>query len=113
VQAISFVRAQMTGVWLSKNEADGEAHFDLARIQMAIEHLTTMMTQWETFFAFHGINPLRITYEAINRDVDQVLGSIADYLEVAVPATEFRKRRDTVQRDGVSQEWRRKFLAES
>lgn len=110
-QAISFVRAQMTGAWLAKNEADGEAHFDFARINAAIEHLTTMMTQWETFFALHGIKPLRLTYEAINRDVDEVLATIADYLGVPLPPTEFRKRRDTVQRDGTSQDWRRKFLA--
>jgi LPS sulfotransferase NodH len=111
-QAVSFVRAQMTGAWLSKNESDGEAHFDAARIQAAIEHLTTMMTQWETFFALHGIKPLRITYEAINRDVDRVLATIADHLEVPLPPTGFRKRRDTVQRDGVSREWRERFLAE-
>jgi LPS sulfotransferase NodH len=113
-QAISFVRAQMTGVWLSKNEADGEAKFDFDRIRTTITDLSTMMTQWETFFAFHGIQPLRITYEAINRNVDDVVAAIADYLGVSLKApTNFRARRETVQRDGISQAWRQKFLAQA
>jgi LPS sulfotransferase NodH len=114
MQAISFVRAQMTGVWISKNQADAEAKFDFARIHATVDDLSAMMTQWETFFALHGIQPLRLTYERINRNVDDVIAEIADYLGVPLKEpTRFRERRDTVQRDSINQDWRRQFLMQA
>jgi LPS sulfotransferase NodH len=114
MQAISFVRAQMTGVWIAKNETAGAAHFDFARLHDTVGYLTRMMTQWETFFALNGITPLRIRYEAIDRDVDAVVARVAQHLGVALPApTQFRERRQTLQRDAVNEEWRARFIAQA
>ena len=111
MQAISFVRAQMTGVWISKNEPHAEPRFDFDRIHATVGQLSEMMTQWETLFAAHGIQPLRVSYEAINSDVDAVIARIADYLGIRLGGpTSFKERRDTLQRDAINQEWRARFL---
>jgi len=113
MQAISFVRAQMTGVWISKNKADAEPRFDFQRIHATVAQLSDMMTQWETFFALHDIQPLRVSYEAINSDVDAVVAEIADFMQIKLPGpTRFRERRDTLQRDAMNDVWRERFLAQ-
>ncbi len=109
-QAISFARASITGAWLSKNEA-APAEFSFDTIHGAVRHISHMMSQWETFFALHGIDPLRITYEEIDRDVDSVVARVADHLGIALPGpTQFKKLRDTVQRDLINEAWRKQFL---
>ncbi len=109
-QAISFARATITGAWLSKNEAD-PAEFSFDAIHGAVRHISHMMSQWEIFFALHGITPLRVTYEDVDRDVDAVVARVADHLGVQLPGpTHFRKARDTVQRDALNESWRKQFL---
>jgi trehalose 2-sulfotransferase len=109
-QAISFARASITGAWLSKNEA-APAEFSFEAIHGAVRHISHMMGQWETFFALHGIRPLRITYEEIDRDVDGVIARVSEHLGVALPEpTRFNKARDTVQRDAINDAWRKRFL---
>ena len=77
-QAISYARARMTGVWISKNDPVGAAEFSVEDIHAAVRHIRHTKSQGETVIAFPGITPLRVTYVPIVADVHGVVARNAD-----------------------------------
>ncbi|TAL02837.1 MAG: hypothetical protein EPO08_05905 [Rhodospirillaceae bacterium] len=110
MQAISLTKAQYTGSWSSQVDPIAVPQFSFGAIYGNILHLAEMMGRWESFFAYNGIAPLRITYERIDADIDAVLRDIASFLHVASPKPSARGAK-AHQRDDVSIAWRHQFQA--
>ena len=107
LQGISFYRAEQSGVWTSPSpRSPRPVKFDAVAIWEYVDALVRMMAQWERFFAYHDITPLRLTYERIEADPRAAVVRTAELLDVAMdPASvdpEVRVRR---QRDETSLEW--------
>jgi LPS sulfotransferase NodH len=110
MQAISLTKAQYTGAWTAATATRGPLPFNFDAIYRNVAHLTAMMGRWEAFFAWHGIAPLRLTYDAVDADIGAVMQKISRFLGVDLPAT-LRAEPKAHQRDSQSQVWRAQFLA--
>ena len=87
-QAISLIRAEQSGLW--HRAADGTERertappqtpiYDAARIAEALNELQNDDAAWAGFFSTRGINPLRLTYEALTanpkRAVTEILSAL-------------------------------------
>ena len=109
MQAISLTRAQMTGAWLAEAAPVRTPEFNFADIYRNVLHITEMMARWEYLFAFHGLTPLRITYEEIDAGIQTVIGRIAVHIDISAPMLPESPPRQ-LQRDDVSVAWKRQFL---
>lgn len=83
-QAISRLRAEQTGLW--HRHADGseserlappeEPHFDPGAIARLIEELGALDAEWGRWFRQQGIQPFRITYDALSENPQKVLSEV-------------------------------------
>jgi len=110
MQAISHTKAQFTGSWSSDVRPRTTPEFDFGAIYNNVLHLADMRSRWESFFAYHGITPLRVTYEQIDLDIDAVLSHISAFLGLPSPQRQPRVS-NKHQRDDTSTAWRERFLS--
>ncbi|WP_338721638.1 Stf0 family sulfotransferase [Devosia sp. XK-2] len=119
-QAISLVRAEQTGLW--HLNADGsvlegdverpEPVYDGDRIAAVLAELVSDDRAWDTFFASHGIEPLRLRYEEVTKAPQQTLAGIFARLGLdqkvalgmAVPTAKMA--------DATNRVWAERFAAE-
>ncbi|MEM1448356.1 MAG: Stf0 family sulfotransferase [Planctomycetota bacterium] len=114
-QAISFARALQTGAWTAAKEEQRTPRYDAAMIQSAMREILGEGEGWERLFRGYGIEPYRLSYEALVADMEGELAGVLDYLDVdpasvdlgavVERSTGYHRR----QRDGVSAEWRRRW----
>ena len=113
-QAVSWLRAEQTGVWFvggrgeigGGQDPDGsEPAFDrdaLTRIMRTIEEHNA---GWERWFEGHGIQPYRIRYEDLSADPAAVTHGILDHLGLALPAGRQIAPSHQRQADRLNEEW--------
>ncbi|MBV8687053.1 MAG: hypothetical protein JOZ90_06155 [Alphaproteobacteria bacterium] len=112
-QALSFARALQTGQYKASEPVAGEPRYDAALIADCLARLAYGQARWECWFARNGLAPLRLVYEEVAAQPQASVDAVARHLGVAEPvpidwaAVELR-----VQRDDLSEAWRRRFLAE-
>ncbi len=112
-QAISLVIAKQTGQWRSNARSHETPHYDARAIAAELAALARDGARWRTYFAQRGLQPLELTYEALSADPQAAAESVAALMSLGVPVTIDPARVDVaVQRDGVSREWRARFLAQ-
>ena len=91
-QAISRYISTETGYFHSVNTEqshtlDETVPLDLDKLTKHIDVLVDMQGDWERFFAYEGISPLRLRYEEIDSDPDAVIRHIATYCGLELPDT--------------------------
>lgn len=87
-QAVSYVKAQQTGLWhvapdgteLERLSAPQEPVYDSARLRACFETMTAYDHQWEAWFEQQGIEPLRLSYDALSDDPVGTLRRVLDRL---------------------------------
>ncbi|MDQ0503245.1 Stf0 family sulfotransferase [Xanthobacter agilis] len=84
-QSISLFIAQSTGYFHStsqqrKDQNAEEIHFDFDAIAARVVQFSEMQSNWERFFASEGIRPLRVTYEQLLSDPEDVVRRIGNYI---------------------------------
>lgn len=107
-QAISHRIALQTGVWMSGQKQTGNATFSFAKVAESLKLILQERDNWERFFAYTGIVPYRLTYEALLQNVDGEMRALCDHLGIAWSLNESLAPR--VQRGELNIEWREKFL---
>jgi len=114
-QAISYVRAEQTGVWNQHDPVQGKQEFNLEAIQQAIKLILRQKNRWEMYFSVNDIAPLRLYYEDIHEDILPSLCRIGDALRVRIPDTVAQQQLQAIdpQRDHITADWRESFLARS
>ncbi|NJC07837.1 Stf0 family sulfotransferase [Polymorphobacter fuscus] len=111
-QAVSFWRAKMTGRWqVYATEAEPEPEYDFLAIRNALHEIELGDRLWDDFFARAGIEPLRVTYEALVADLPGGLSELLSALGLPaeVPAERVGLRR---QRDSYSKALQERFLGD-
>jgi len=112
-QALSNVRAAQTNSYRAHVPATGPVEYDSKRIARQLQLIAQGQARWQLFFARNGIQPLRLTYEDIVAAPQAAVDAIARLvgIEAATPI-DAASVTLTVQRDALTEEWRRKFLAD-
>jgi LPS sulfotransferase NodH len=114
-QGISFYRALATERWRSTDpgsRADADVPFDFQAIDALIATSIQDERSWRQFFEQHGINPLAIEYENLDRAPETIVRQILAFLglkvtSVALP-TDWRHQR---QADDLTEAWVRQYQA--
>lgn len=108
-QAISWARAVQTEQYRSTQQAVSVARYDAELIQSRLRAILHERALWEGYFARTGIIPLKIIYERFVEDPAMHVAKIAALMKVDDAAIDLRKIDLTVQRNEMSDEWRRRF----
>jgi LPS sulfotransferase NodH len=112
-QAISWAKAIQTGQYLSTEAIVGQPRYDGATIAYFMVQAARRQARWRLFFARNGIAPLRLTYEDLIRDPLDAVAQVGRLVDVADPRVDPSLVDTTVQRDGLSDEWRARFIREN
>jgi LPS sulfotransferase NodH len=112
-QAISWLRAEQTGQFHSRDPGSGTAHYDGRRIAGMVRRLGVSQLRWRLYFARNGISPLLLTYEEFADDLGGAARRVAAHVGLAEePVVAFEGLRLGRQRDALSEEWRERFIRE-
>jgi LPS sulfotransferase NodH len=113
-QALSLVRASQTGSYHAFTDVKVDPVYDTAAIMATLRSLTANQARWECYFARNNISPLRISYEKLVESPIEQLRAIAGFAMVELDNFETPLARGLkIQRDEQTEEWRRRFHAES
>ena len=113
-QAISYEKALQTRQTTSTVAAVGEAVYDEAKLLQDVEYLTQMMASFEFLFATNGIQPTRLTYEALSEDPVAVVRTIGKAIGIDdLPPMSRDDSPLRKQADALTEEWRRRFAEQS
>lgn len=119
-QAVSYVRAEQTGLWhaapdgteLERLSPHREPFYDADVIRTCLKMMTDYDRDWEDWFRKEEIAPLRITYDALSMDplgtVRQILGELGLDRDAANGITPGVRK----LADGTSQDWAARFRSE-
>ena len=108
-QAISLVRALQTNQFSLLEPSYGEPRYDRRAIAQKLRRLAHNYARWEAYFARNGIAPLRLYYEDIVASPSAGVTAVAGLLGIDAPVGALRAK-SIVQRDELSEQWRRRFL---
>jgi LPS sulfotransferase NodH len=113
-QAVSYVKAQQTGLWhvapdgteLERLSEPREPVYDGVELRACFDTMTAYDHQWEAWFEEQGIAPLRLSYDGLSADPIGTLRRVLERLglnpEVANGVTlGVRKLADATNRDWV------------
>ncbi len=114
-QAISYVRAEQTGVWNQHDPVQGQQEFNIESIREAMKVILRQKNRWELYFSVNNIAPLRLYYEDIYHDILPPLCRIGEVLRVPIPETIEQEQLQSIdpQRDHITADWRQMFLERS
>jgi LPS sulfotransferase NodH len=111
-QAVSWARARQTGDWGRRPDgtsAPKPARYDDDLVLTCFETAGQAVDGWNAFFAAHGIDPIRVTYEDLATDYESTVRGLLDALghhETPVPAPTVKR-----QADATNAEWATRFRA--
>lgn len=116
-QAISYVRAEQTGLWhiapdgteIERLAPPQEPRYDFARLKAEVAKLEAFDTAWQDWFAREHITPLRIGYETLSTDPVASLIRICDALGIPAPNAADVKPGVAKLSDETSRDWARRY----
>ncbi|MFJ4784372.1 Stf0 family sulfotransferase [Streptomyces sp. NPDC088794] len=117
-QAVSWLRAEQTGVWFvgGKGEIGGGAggidaqpRFDRDAVTRLLRTIEEHNAGWERWFEAYGIQPHRIRYEDLSADPHAVTHGVLDFLGLALPTGRRITPSHRRQADRLNQEWAERY----
>ena len=119
-QAVSYVKAQQTGLW--HRAADGTELerlsppeppvYDAVRIRQIVDEMTAHDRDWENWFAAEAVDPLRLTYEGLSEDPILVLKHVLNDLGLKSDAAHEVKPGVKKLADETNSDWVARFRSE-
>ena len=119
-QAVSFVRAEQSGLWhrapdgteLERLSEPRELQYDAAEIRACHDRFTRFDRDWQAWFEIQGISPLRITYDALSADPQATLRLVLQRLGLEASAAEGVVPGVAKLADATNADWVFRFRAE-
>jgi LPS sulfotransferase NodH len=116
-QAVSYVRADQTGLWhvapdgteVERVAPHREPHYDFARIRREVLDLECHDAAWNEWFAGQGITPLRIGYEGLAADPAATLIGLCEALGVSAPGPDLVAPGVAKLADAVNLDWMERY----
>lgn len=113
-QAVSDARATATGKYRSTGEEARPPAYDRRAISRSLEARALGQARWRAWFARNDVRPLHLVYEEVAADPQAAAEAVARLVGLAEPVRiEPGRFALSVQRDGLSEEWRARFLEEA
>lgn len=119
-QAISYTKAQQTGLW--HRNADGTELesltppsppvYDFAQLEKARVQFERFNVDWQAWFDTHAIEPLHISYDALSDDPRGVLASVLAALSLDPSLAEGIYPGVARLADTTNAQWKARFLAD-
>ena len=116
-QAISRVLAEQTGLW--HRHSDGsemerlappkEPRFDARAIERHIAEAIAHDDAWEQWFAREGVDPIRISYDALSKDPKAVLAQLLFALNLDPAQAQYVEPPTAKLADALSLKWRGQY----
>ena len=120
-QAISLIKAEQSGLW--HRNADGsererlkpaeDVAFDSERLLNEIAQYESDDAAWNAWFARHGIEPLRITYEALSERPQEMVARVLSAIGVDSRAAAHGGPRTAKLADNESRDWYQRLLGQA
>lgn len=115
-QAVSWLRADQTGVWFiggkgeiggGGGDVDAQPRFDRDAITRIMRTIEEHNAGWERWFEAYGIQPYRIRYEDLAADPQAVTHGVLDHLGLGLTLPAGRQITPSHQRqaDRLTEEW--------
>jgi len=119
-QAISYVKAQQTGLWhrapdgteIERLGAPCTPSYDRAALTRQIAEFEAYEREWQHWFAQEGITPLTLTYDALGADPLGVLAQILRWLGVDPRHAQGIPLPVAKLADKINAEWAARYRAE-
>jgi LPS sulfotransferase NodH len=120
-QAVSRVKAMQSGLWHvatdgTERERTGLANalaYDRDEIGTYVEELMVQDESWNIWFGKNGIEPLRLTYEALSQDPESTLAAVLVALGLDPAIASGVEPKTARLSDGESRTWAARFRAET
>jgi LPS sulfotransferase NodH len=113
-QALSYSRAHQLGSWHSNMQARGTPVYERGDIERLMHQLVGDNAGWQLFLTKYGVPFFELTYEELVADQLGRLAEVARFIGVDEEAIRVDDNRVdiTPQRDGRTDEWRERFIAD-
>lgn len=119
-QAVSFVKASQSGLWhkapdgseLERLSPPRELAYDPDLIRQHLDEMTRYDEAWNRWFQEEGLQPLRISYDALSSDPEQVLTTIFDRLGLDPDGARGIELPVAKLSDEVNRDWIDRFRAD-
>ena len=113
-QAISLLRAEQTGQITASDRARRKPVYDVEEIRSCIRTVQAMESSWDQVMHELGFQPLVLDYEDVMRAPQAAVDQVAALMGLtAPPPLNPELIVVTMQRDGESEAWRQRFLADT
>lgn len=110
-QAVSFARAIQTGSWSSTRPQRSAPAYDCELILRCYFSIAQSFEFWRQYCSLADLQVNEFFYEDLCNDASPYLSIFSDWSGVAIDSGVTSSRFD-VQRDGMSEEWRNRFIAD-
>jgi LPS sulfotransferase NodH len=119
-QAISYAKAQQTGLWhrapdgteLERLAPPQEPSYDADLLRAQFDEFTTFEREWESWFETEHIEPLRLTYEELSDDPIGTLRRVLDHLGLDTSAADGTVPGVAKLADDTNHDWAARFRSE-
>jgi trehalose 2-sulfotransferase len=119
-QAVSYVKAQQTGLWhrspdgteLERLSPPEPPVYDAVRIGQIVDEMTAHDRDWENWLAAEAVDPLRLTYEGLSEDPVSELTYVLNDLGVNSDAAHEVKPGVKKLADETNADWVARFRSE-
>jgi trehalose 2-sulfotransferase len=113
-QAISWVKAKQTGVWIRRKDAPDERplqpKFDFFCINHHYRQAVAADAAWESYFQTHNIESLEVVYEDLVEDRERVAKQVLNHLNIPYPQNiTYDDGRLRKQADRVNESWTTRY----
>ena len=116
-QAVSYCRAQQSGVWRryhgGEPEPEGDAAFDYGAVHAQVQALTLREARWQMFFSDLAARPHTVVYEDLVLEPEKTVREMLAFLGLEPPPG-WSLPRLPMERlaDDTSKRWAERYLAE-
>ncbi|WDZ83345.1 Stf0 family sulfotransferase [Micromonospora cathayae] len=119
-QAVSWARAEQTGVWYDGGNGeisgsrgnDRTPTYDAGQIRHLVDTIGAHNAAWEAWYAAHGVQPYRVRYEDLAVDLTGVTLGILDHLGLTLPADRTVTPVHRRQADDLNRAWITRYRSE-
>ena len=108
LQAVSLLKARQTEQYYFDKELKGECFFDAKELKKIIIKLVNIEYQWESLIEKLRIEPYRIYYEDVMKDITEAGYKIADHFGFERPANPYAPYLKK-QADEINVQWAERF----
>ncbi len=110
--AVSWVKAEQTGIWNSEAPRPAAVHYDHQAIVARMAKLEADDRAWRAYFRCRGIEPHAVDYEELTADYEATVRAVLDFLGASGEIAEIAPPRLKKLADDVSEDWIVRFQSE-